>query len=68
MLKTPREAVADRVLETLVVQYRRIDETAKRRLCRADLIGLAPDLAPDRVVALDFALCGSEWLLHRILH
>ena len=67
MLEPARETVADGVLEALVVQHRRVDEAAERGLSRADLLGLAPYLAPDRIVALDLALCGSEGLLHRIL-
>ncbi len=32
MLETPRQPMADRILEALVVEHRRIDETAERGL------------------------------------
>jgi hypothetical protein len=68
MLQPAREPMADGILKPCVVQHGRIDETAKRRLGRADLLGLAPHLAPDGIVALDLRLCRREGLLHQNLN
>ena len=64
MLQPARKPMADGVLEPRMVEHGRIDEAAKRGLGRADLLGLAPHLAPDRIVALDLRLCRREGLLH----
>ena len=64
MLEPARQPMADGVLEPRMVEHGRIDEAGKRRLGRADLLGLAPHLAPDRIVALDLRLCRREGLLH----
>ena len=61
MLQPAREPMAHRIFEPRMVQHRRIDETAERGLGRADLFGLAPHLAPDRIVALDLRLGRREW-------
>ena len=68
MLEPAGQPMAHGILEPRMIQHRRIDEAAKRGLGRADLLGLAPHLAPDRIVALDLRLCRREGLLHRNLN
>ena len=63
MLEPLREPVADRVLEGRLAQNRRVDEASEHRLPRARLLGLAPDLGPDRVETLDVRIV-EPGLLH----
>jgi len=67
MLQAADEAMADGILEPRMIEHGGIDETSERGLCRADLLGFAPYLTPDRIVTLDVRLCGREWLGHENL-
>jgi hypothetical protein len=60
VLEPARKPVAYGVLEPVMVQNRGIDEAAECGLGRADLLGLAPHLAPDRIVALDVPFFGRQ--------
>src|SRR4029453_8637257 len=67
MLQAADEAMADGILQPRMVEHGRVDEAGKRGLCRADLLGFAPYLAPDWIVTLDVRLCGRKWLGHENL-
>ena len=63
MLQPANQAVADGVFQPRMVEYGGINESGKRGLFGADLLGFAPHVAPDGVVTLDVRL-GREWLGH----
>jgi hypothetical protein len=65
MLQPARQTMADGIFETVMAEHGRVNETAKRRLGSADLVRLAPNLAPDRIVARDRGLLRLLGLLHR---
>ena len=65
MVQPLRQAVADGVLQPLLAQDGRIDEAAERRLGAHRLLGLAPQLRPDRIdrgdagIVVPSAMCAA---------